>query len=86
MNNSKKNITQTAEFVKKHMPSATEIEILKYHSLALGKYEALGEEYLLANAVQPSEEEMLEIKESIAKLGLNCTYEGASAETYVGVR
>ena len=86
VNNSKKNIIQTAEFVKKHMPLAAEIEILKYHSLALGKYEALGEEYLLANAVQPSEEEMLEIKESIAKLGLNCTYEGASAETYVGVR
>jgi len=85
VNNSKKNIIQTAEFVKKHMPSAAEIEILKYHSLALGKYEALGEEYLLANAVQPSEEKMLEIKESIAKLGLNCTYEGVAAEIYVGV-
>ena len=86
INNSKKNIAQTAEFVKRHMPSAVEIEILKYHSLALGKYEALGEEYLLANAAQPSEEEMLEIKESITKLGLHCRYEGAAAEVYVGVR
>jgi pyruvate formate lyase activating enzyme len=86
VNDSKKNITQTAEFVKDHMPSAAEIEILKYHSLALGKYEALGEEYLLANAVQPSEEEMLEIQESIARFGLPCRYEGAAAEVYVGVR
>lgn len=86
VNNSKENITQTAEFVKKHIPSAAEIEILKYHSLALGKYEALGEEYLLANAIQPSEEEMLEIKNSIAELGLNCKYEGVAAEVYVGVR
>jgi pyruvate formate lyase activating enzyme len=86
VNNSKKNITQTSEFVKDHMPSTAEIEILKYHSLALGKYAALGEEYLLANAIQPSEEEMLEIKEWIAQLGLNCRYEGVAAEVYVGVR
>jgi len=68
------------------MPSAAEIEILKYHSLALGKYEALGEEYLLGKAVQPSEEKMREIQESIAKSGLNCRYEGEAAEVYVGVR
>jgi hypothetical protein len=52
----------------------------------LGKYEALGEEYLLADAVQPSEEEMLKIQESIVRFGLNCRYEGAAAEVYVGVR
>ncbi len=86
VNDSKQNITQTAGFVKNHMPSAAEIEILKYHSLALGKYQALGEEYPLADAIQPSEEEMREIQESIAKSGLNCRYEGEAAEVYVGVR
>jgi pyruvate formate lyase activating enzyme len=86
VNNSRENITHIAEFVKKQMPAAAAIEILKYHSLALGKYEALGEKYILAEAVQPSEAEMLGIKNSIAKLDLNCIYEGEAAEVYVGVR
>ncbi len=86
VNDSERNITQTADFVKHRMPFAAEIEILKYHSLALGKYEALGEEYLLAHAVQPSEEKMRQIQESIAQSGLNCRYEGEAAEVYVGVR
>ncbi len=86
VNDSKENITRTAEFVKKDMPSAAAIELLKYHSLALGKYESLGEDYLLSNAVQPSEERMLEIRGLITNLGLDCLYEGVAAEIYVGVR
>ncbi len=77
---------QTADFVKNQMPFAVEIEILKYHPPAIGKHEALGEDYLLADAVQPSEEKMREIQESIAKSGLNCRYESQAAEVYVGVR
>ncbi len=86
VNNSRENIRRTAQFVKKNMPSAWGIELLKYHSLALGKYASLGEPYLLADASQPPEKEMLEFREVITGSGLKCTYEGAAAEVYVGIR
>jgi pyruvate formate lyase activating enzyme len=85
-NDSKASITATADFVKTHMKSADEIELLRYHSLALGKYQNLGMEYPLAEVVSSSETEMIAIKELIEKSGVKCIYEGAASQVYVGAK
>ena len=73
---SRENIIGIAKFVKAHLKAANEIEVLRYHSLGLGKYEALGRKNNLREITAPSEERMLEIKESIEKLSVKCKYEG----------
>ncbi len=85
-NNSEASIIATAEFVKKHMKAANEIELLKYHSLALGKYEQLGMEYPLVDTPVASNDEMFALKELIERCGVACIYDGEAAEIYVGVR
>ena len=73
---SRTNIVGITKFVKDHLKAANEIEVLKYHSFALGKYQALGRKYDLMDIPAPSEESMLEIRELIEKLGVKCKYEG----------
>lgn len=83
---SRENIIGVTEFVRNYLKSVDEIEVLKYHSFALGKYDALGRKYALVDIPSPSEDEMTEIKELIEKLGVKCKYEGVSSQTYVGAR
>lgn len=83
---SRTNIIGIVEFVRDYLKTVDEIEVLKYHSFALGKYEALGRKYGLADIPPPSEDEMLEIKGLIEKLGIKCKYEGVASQVYVGAR
>ena len=85
-NDSEASITAIADFVKQHMPAASEVELLRYHSLALGKYQNLGMEYSLPELVPSSETEMIALKELIEKSGVKCSYEGAGSQVYVGAR
>jgi pyruvate formate lyase activating enzyme len=85
-NNSQASIVALAEFVREHMKATNEIELLKYHSLALGKYDQLGMEYPLVDTVPSFEDEMVALKESIERCGVSCSYDGEGAEIYVGVK
>lgn len=85
-NDSEARIVEIAEFVKTYMKAADEIELLRYHSLALGKYDNLGIEYPLGALAPSSEPEMLAIKGVIEKSGLKCIYEGEASQVYVGAR
>ena len=85
-NNSEASIVALAEFVGKHMKAANEIELLKYHSLALGKYDQLGMEYSLVDTAPSSNGEMIALKELIERCGIACSYDGEGAEIYVGVK
>ena len=85
-NNSERSITAIAEFVKAHMKAADEIELLRYHSLAVGKYEHLGMEYQLEDVIPSPESKMISLKRLIERCGVACRYEGEASEIYVGVK
>jgi pyruvate formate lyase activating enzyme len=85
-NDSEESIVAIADFVRQYMPAANEIELLRYHSLALGKYQNLGMEYRLPELAPSSEAAMIAIKELIEKAGVKCIYEGAASEVYVGAK
>lgn len=71
LNDSDENIRATARFVKEHVHNALGIELLPYHKLGLGKYEALGMEYSLGHIETPDDEYMKKLQYIVAQQGVD---------------
>lgn len=69
-NDSKENIRETAEFVKK--VGLEVIHLLPYHNLGESKYTELNWEYPLAGVESPSQEHMEELSKIVKEYGLYC--------------
>jgi pyruvate formate lyase activating enzyme len=70
INDSRENITETAEFVRSCGLEA--INILPFHRLGESKYRQMDQEYRFKNMKPPGEEHMNQIKKWIEKTGLVC--------------
>lgn len=73
LNDDLENIKATVEFVKALGEGVLGIELLPYHRLGMGKYQALGRQYLLKET-KPSDLAGIEsIRQDIENMGLRCT-------------
>lgn len=57
------------DFFVQHKDKINKIHILPYHNMALGKYDALGQDYQLMDLQSPPDEHMQEIRKKIEKSG-----------------
>ncbi len=56
LNDSPADLTATADFVRKRLPSAQQIQLMPYHRLGLAKYDGLGREYKLEGTGPPDQD------------------------------
>ena len=70
-NDSEPNIKKTADFLSK-MP-VEKVSILAYHNWGIGKYKALGRDYLAGNLSPLKEEQLYPLRDIIASYGLKAT-------------
>lgn len=75
LNDSPKNITETARFVK-GLKVVKEIDLLPYHQLGASKHKNLGRTYKLKELSPPSNEKMAELRDIILSYGIECIIEG----------
>lgn len=69
INDTPADIAQLCNFFEKHKNYIYKIHILPYHNMALGKYDALGQKYMLNDLTPPPESHMQEIKRLIENCG-----------------
>lgn len=65
-NDTEEEIMDIARFADS-LPGVKQIHLLPYHSFGRGKYEGLGREYPMGEAVPPSNEKMQQFKERVAR-------------------
>ena len=65
-NDTEEEILDIARFADS-LPGVKQIHLLPYHSFGRGKYEGLGREYPMGEAVPPSNEKMQQFKERVAR-------------------
>jgi pyruvate formate lyase activating enzyme len=73
INNDMKNIEDTANFLHGLGDKALRIELMPYHRLGKGKYEALDRQYLLSELFLPEPEHLESIKYLFEDNGIICT-------------
>jgi len=71
MNDTEENIRETAAFLTGI--GAARLELMPYHKYGLGKYRALGREYLLGEVESPTPEQISSVREKFKLLGVECT-------------
>lgn len=75
-NDTKEEILEIARFADS-LPGVRQIHLLPYHSFGRGKYEGLGRDYPMGEAVTPSHEEMRQFKEAVEQnTALQCQIGG----------
>ena len=74
-NDTEEEIRQIAEFAKNKM-GVDEINLLPYHNLGKDKYDGLGREYKMGDALPPDEEKMKRLCEVCEKVGLKAKIGG----------
>lgn len=72
VNDSLDNITRTAQFVK-GLGDNLAIELLPYHRLGSGKYQALDRHYRMEETKPPTLEQVEHVRETIEKHGVRCS-------------
>ncbi len=70
-NDSEKNISESAQFVKELGSNVVRLELLPYHQFGLHKYEELERKYLLDSVQPPSEEQMTRLQEIARSFGID---------------
>jgi pyruvate formate lyase activating enzyme len=73
INDDKKNISETANFLHGLGEKALRIEIMPYHRLGTGKYESLGRKYPLPDILSIDEKNLQCVKRNFEDLGITCT-------------
>jgi pyruvate formate lyase activating enzyme len=71
VNDTLENIRATASFVKA-IGNTYGIEVLPYHRLGVGKYQALGKRYPLEKLAVQAPEMITRVKETFEELGVAC--------------
>lgn len=71
-NSSLENIQATAEFLREIQGAEASLELMPYHRLGKGKYEALGRIYPLENLGSLEPELIESVQKSFEKLGVRC--------------
>jgi pyruvate formate lyase activating enzyme len=72
INDDVQNIKETAEFLHRLGNNSLRIELMPYHRLGKGKYEALDRQYLLSEIRSPEPEHLESIKEIFKDSGIIC--------------
>lgn len=72
LNDDVENIKATAEFLKELQKGEASIELMPYHRLGIGKYEALGRAYLLAEAPSATPELVEAARQAFEIAGIRC--------------
>lgn len=75
MNDDEENIRSTARFVKS-LRSDISIELLPYHRMGVGKYEALDQPYATADLEPKKEKEVTYLQEAVEEEGVHCIMGG----------
>ena len=70
INDDEKNLLESGKFLAS-LPHIQSVELMGYHDIAQGKYEALGREYVLAATKPPMEAAMQNAAEMLRTYGLN---------------
>lgn len=70
VNDTPQDIDAFRSFFERYKSEISEIHILPYHNLGMGKYDALQEEYKLKDLKPPADEHMEKIKNELEKTGL----------------
>ena len=71
-NSDEENIRATARFLKKIQGDKARIELMPYHALGKGKYEAIGVEYGMADIPTPSPEFIASVQKMYEEEGVEC--------------
>lgn len=74
LNDGEDNIRQTAEFLKS-LPRIPELELLKFHNLATGKYDSLGRSYPAGQIEPPDNAQMEGYVNAFARYGVEASYQ-----------
>jgi pyruvate formate lyase activating enzyme len=73
LNDTPDNIQETAAFVGKLGATSAHLELLPYHRLGEGKYQALGQPYPLADLRTPKTEQVEAVRRAFEELGVRCS-------------
>jgi pyruvate formate lyase activating enzyme len=74
VNDTDRNIRETAAFLKSLGENAPEMELLPFHRMGSGKYEGLGKPYLLEGVLPPGQDQMEAVRSAFEGLGIVCTF------------
>jgi pyruvate formate lyase activating enzyme len=72
INDDENNLRQSAEFLAS-LPQLEGVELMGYHNIAQGKYDALSREYKLADTKPPTEDAMFQAAELLRSYDLSVT-------------
>jgi pyruvate formate lyase activating enzyme len=72
INDDRRNIEATADFLRKAGNDFLRIELMPYHRLGKGKYDSLDKQYLLPDLVSPSPEQISAAVKAFADKGITC--------------
>jgi len=70
-NDSEKNISESAQFVKELGNNVVRLELLPYHQFGMHKYEELERTYVLDSVQPPPEEQMARLQETARSFGID---------------
>jgi pyruvate formate lyase activating enzyme len=73
VNDTPRNIEDTAALLRDLEGDGAQIELVPYHRLGQGKYEALDRTYPMAGVAPPSPETVEQVRQSFEALGVRCT-------------
>lgn len=71
-----KNIDEILKYILNLSQERIQFDLLPYHKIARHKYDKLNKENLMADTEQPSNDEMIQLKEKIESAGLSVTIGG----------
>ena len=78
VNDDEGNLRATAAFVSRHLGGVLGVEVLPYHTLGRGKFEALGLNYKLDHVAPPAAADVARAREILAEHGLEVLYLGST--------
>jgi pyruvate formate lyase activating enzyme len=76
INDDRRNLKETADFLHSLGPKAQRIELMPFHRLGKGKYDSLDSQYLMADLPVPAPEHVEAVKKAFQELGIMCTISG----------
>jgi pyruvate formate lyase activating enzyme len=73
INDSDKNLADTACFLQSLGPRARHLQLMPYHDYGRGKYDSLDRAYIPTDVVAPTAERLEQIRKELAERGIDCS-------------